>query len=297
MGEIADTLATGDQYRVHNFSDALFVYVRSKLNVSNCCLVYSQLLAVSHATAGLRLQAQVLIERHSKQAFESASFSRIDEVALKRILMLNLSAEEIDKLRGCSVWVDAKAKRLGLPTNKENRLKLFDPIKRFIRLDAIPVAEIARSEELQNLLSERDIVHLLLRHFSTSQQMVIQPAVIQPAVIQPAVIQSAVSQPAASQTPEQPTQSPVNEELSIQIDSDLPNSKPPNSQPTNWGNKLVGNCSKPCLLLVLLFLLLLMLSISMGWHYSSAALFVVLFTLFSLLLAPCYVIISILNEK
>ena len=217
---------------MHNFTDAVFSYVRSKLNVSNCCLVYSQLLLIPHETAGLLLQARELIEKHTKEAFEAASFSRIDEVALRRILELPLNAKAIDLLRCCSAWVDAELKRLGLPASKENRLQIFDLIKPFIRLKKIPVAEIAeiaRSEEIHSLLSVSDIVQLLLQlvalEFNKNEP---SSCACETNTADEYGFVVKTSRPTVSEPPPKESKQPVYEELSIQVDSSRPNSNKPN---------------------------------------------------------------------
>lgn len=159
-----ETFVAGDKYLVHSFTDAVLEYAKNKLDVSNCVLVYDQLLKFPHQTPLLQ-QAAELIQKHSKKAFKCACLARIDKATLISMLSLpKLSMEEIEILKFCSDWVDVQLKQNGLFASKENRLQIFEPIRYFIRFNEIPRSAIAKFAEIESLLPADDIKQLASGH-------------------------------------------------------------------------------------------------------------------------------------
>ena len=254
LEHLHQTFTAGDKYLVHHFTDAVLEYTKNKLDVSNCCMVYDQVLKLPQRTPLLR-QAAKLIQEHSREAFRSAYFIRIDQHTLISMLKLpKLNVKEIDILRFCSQWVDAQASWCGLPASKENRQAIFEPIKYFIRFDVI-----TDIDKVKDLLLESDFIHFTGK-FGASKKVAVK------CLTKRRAFNAKTNRTKAN---ESRLKQPTENQVSIQIDLNQPDAIQPNlatNESTLFSEILVDMCKVAIFVLILvcmaLFLLVCASSIS-----------------------------------
>lgn len=170
--ELLETYMVGNKYLFHHWSDAISEYLREKLNAQNCLSVYDQL----HWTDDVQLLPMVgdFISENCEVAFKSSSFTELSENALIQILRsLRLSIQEIDVLQSVTGWISAEIQRQGLAATVENKRKLFEPIKPFIRFTDLDASEVADSDEIHGLLTSEELASLLVHSLKKHRPLTI----------------------------------------------------------------------------------------------------------------------------
>ena len=150
---------------------AFFDYVKDNLNAESCWLIYDQLMKIGEREELPLASVRARIIENSQEAIQSDHFKQIDQETLISLLSLDeLRIAEIDLLAAVSKWVDCELQRQGLPVNRENRRKAFEPIKGYVLFTALTRAQIANCKEIVELLTfvERGSLALYLLGKSNS---------------------------------------------------------------------------------------------------------------------------------
>ena len=176
LAEIYESYMAADKYLVYEFHKDFFEYIKRKLTAENSCLIYDQLIKIGGPMEiSLALVGAVIME-NSKQAFESEYFKQIEQETLIRLLSLDeLSIDEFHLFKAVLKWVDCELQRQGLPKNGENRRRVFEPIKGYIRFTALKSEQIANCGDIIELLTEEERGSVLLHRLNSDSRLVIKP--------------------------------------------------------------------------------------------------------------------------
>ena len=152
-----------DKYLLHHFSEAFFEYIKGRLDAKSSCLIYDQLIKIGEREEIPLAQVRTMIIEKSKETLESDHFTQIDRETLISLLSLDeLSIGEFCLLAAVSKWIDCEVQRQGLPMNRENRRRVFEPIKGYILFTALKPEKIANRKEIIELLPDEERGSLLL---------------------------------------------------------------------------------------------------------------------------------------
>ena len=165
LSDLYDSYLAAETYVIDGFEGALFEYIRTRLNLANPAanifLIYDQLVKIDTAEE-LLAQARTIIER-SKVTFASEHFTQIGQETLISLLSLEeLNIDEFDLFMAVSKWVDCEVRRQDLPMNRQSRRQVFWPIQGYILFNALTPDQVARCQEIDELLSLDEIGSLLL---------------------------------------------------------------------------------------------------------------------------------------
>ena len=157
-----------DKYLLHGFSKKFFGYITTKLNAESSCLIYDQLIKIGEREEISLASVRTVIIENSQTTFESDHFTQIDQETLISLLSLDeLSIDEIDLMAAVSKWVDCEVQRQGLSVNRENRQKVFEPVKGYILFTGLTPEKFASSKEIAELLTFEErgslALHLLFK--------------------------------------------------------------------------------------------------------------------------------------
>ena len=116
------------------------------------------------------------IRKRSKKVFESKHFTEIGKETLISLLSLDqLEIAEIDLVAAVSKWVDCEVQRQGLPVNRENRRRVFEPIEGYILFTALTPERLANCKEIAGLFTPEEIgllcLHLLNKEYPLTIQL------------------------------------------------------------------------------------------------------------------------------
>ena len=154
LAHLYESYLAADKYLLHHFSKALTDYVKAKLSAESSCLIYDQLIKIGEREGISLASVRTTIIENSLKAFESEHFTQIDQETLISLLSLDeLNIAEIDLLAAVSKWIDCEVQRQELQTNRENRRKVFEPIKGYIVFTALTPDQIASRKEVAELLT------------------------------------------------------------------------------------------------------------------------------------------------
>ena len=161
--ELHESYMATDKYLLNHYSEALFDFIRDKLNAENSCLIYEQLVKIGDREKSTLAYVRNTIMKTSDEVFESDHFTQISQEMLISLLSLEkLSIDEIDLFRAVSKWIDCEVRRRGLSVNRENRRLVFEPIKGYILFSDLTPEQIAYHKETVELLTEGELLQILL---------------------------------------------------------------------------------------------------------------------------------------
>ena len=161
--ELYESYMAADKYLVHSFAKAFFDYVKNKLDAKSSCLIYDQLVKIGEREEIRLADVRTAMIKNSRETIESEHFKEIDQETLISLLSLDrLNIDEADLLAAVSKWVDCEAQRQGLPVNRENRRKVFQPIKSYILFTAFKPEKVAKCKLIADLLSPEEAGSLVL---------------------------------------------------------------------------------------------------------------------------------------
>lgn len=144
-----------DKYLLHGFSKAIFDFVKANLDKS--CQIYGQLAKIGEREQTSLDIVKFRITKETPVAFQGKCFMEIDQESLIGLLSLDeLNIPEIDLLAAVLKWIDYQVLKQGLPLNRENRRKVFEPIKAYIVFTALRPETILGSKLIDKLLTEEE---------------------------------------------------------------------------------------------------------------------------------------------
>ena len=155
-----------DKYLVNHFGKPFFGHVKSKLNAKSSCLIYDQLVKIGEREEIRLAEVRSVIIENSRETIESEHFKQIDQETLISLLSLDeLDIDEADLLAAVSKWLDCEVQRQGMPVNRENRRKVFEPIKSYVLFTAFEPEKVAKCKLIADLLTREEagsiVLHLL----------------------------------------------------------------------------------------------------------------------------------------
>lgn len=164
LSELFETFMAGDKYLVYKMSDTMFSFIKNVLNLSNCFIIYNQLMKFPTGYACVPLdEVKTIIRYNSASAFMDKHFVNISQETLVDLLSMDvLNIEEIDVLRSCEKWVAEEIKQLNLEPNATNKQMVFKPIKNLIKFSKIPFDQLRNFNPIKDLLSSEELSSLFL---------------------------------------------------------------------------------------------------------------------------------------
>ena len=164
-----------DKYLLHDFNAAFLGHIKNILNAKNSCLVYEQLIKIGNPEEIPFTHVKAMLMENSIQTFTSEHFTQIDQETLISLLSLKeLSISEFDQLAAVCKWVDCEVRRQGLPVNVENRRRVFEPIKPYIRFSDLNGERFAGCKEMVELIPPKELTPLLLHLLNKANPLTIE---------------------------------------------------------------------------------------------------------------------------
>lgn len=171
LSDLWVTYLAADKYLVEELRGELILGSMNRLNKFNVCLLYDQFLRIPFDDTGSLICREAtlnslkkFIQAYSRDAFESESFTEIEEDTLVNLLGFEfLNMPESDVLNACLKWVNAQVERQGLVATAENKQKVFAPIKHFIRFTDLEDEQLGKMNELKEALSLDEFASLFLK--------------------------------------------------------------------------------------------------------------------------------------
>ena len=164
-----------DKYLVNHFGKAFFDYVKSKLNAESSCLIYDQLVKIGDREEIRLADVRTAMIENSRETIESEHFKQIDQETLISLLSLDqLNIDEVDLIAAVSKWVDCEVQRKGLPVNRENRRKVFEPIKNYVLFTAFKPEKVAECKLIADLLTLEEAGSLVLHLLNKDKPLMIE---------------------------------------------------------------------------------------------------------------------------
>ena len=161
---------------MNHFDKAFFRYVQSMLDAKSSCLIYDQLVKIGEREEIRLADVRTVIIENSRVTIGSDHFPQIDQQTLISLLSLDkLDIDEVDLLEAVSKWVDCEVQRQGLPLNRENRRKIFEPIKGYVLFTAFKPEKIANCKVIAELLTLEESGSLVLHLLNKDQPLMIEP--------------------------------------------------------------------------------------------------------------------------
>ena len=182
-GDFWVTYLAADKYLVEKLKDELMLGSVYRQNKANVCLLFDQFLKIPFDEVGSFLREEKgtilnefkkFIQAYSKDAFESESFTEIDEETLIELLRLEfLNLSESDVLKACLRWVNAEVEREGLVATSENKQKVFSQVKPFVRFIDLDYDQLTELGELKDVLPIEELASLFLKMSSLGNRVII----------------------------------------------------------------------------------------------------------------------------
>ena len=173
--DLYESYLAADKYLLNHFSKAFFEYIQGRLDEESSCLIYDQLIKIGEREEIPFASVRTMIIEHSQKTLESEHFTQIDQETLISLLSLDqLSVDEINLLVAVSKWIDCEVQRQGLPVNRENRRRVFEPIKGYILFTALTPEKIANHEEIAELFTPDEIGLLFLHLLNKRNPLMIE---------------------------------------------------------------------------------------------------------------------------
>lgn len=168
LKDLHSTYIACQKYLVHHFSDALNVFVKGTLSLSNCCAFLEQLLQIEEEASSLEC-VRKFIAINGEPALSSEGFLDISQTTLIHLLQIkHLNTPEVAVLQACFKWIDHQLKLQGVFANLKSRQKLFKPIRGYLRLSDIPAEEYGKIGNLESFFHKAELGDLFLTLFSQS---------------------------------------------------------------------------------------------------------------------------------
>ena len=172
--DLYESYMAADKYLMNHFGKAFFGYVKGKLDAKSSCLIYDQLVKIGEREEIRLADVRTAMIKNSRETIESEHFKEIDQETLISLLSLDkLNIDEADLLAAVSKWVDCEVKRQGLAVNRENRRKVFQPIKSYILYTALGPEKAAKCKGIAELLTLEEAGSLVL-HLNQGEPFVIK---------------------------------------------------------------------------------------------------------------------------
>lgn len=148
-------------------------HIESDLDESNCSIIFDQLVKIGVEDVATDL-VQSFIKIGPSAALLSDSFLQMEEQSLIRLLNTDyLNVSEIDILRACSRWAQAKADRSGREMREE-----FEGVKCLINFADLTMNELSKACAKANLKSLLDFNEIGSLFYSLSlSDKTIKPAI------------------------------------------------------------------------------------------------------------------------
>ena len=173
--DLYESYMAGDKYLVDHFGKAFFDYVKGKLDAESSCLIYDQLVKIGEREEIRLADVRTAMIKNSRETIESEHFKEIDQETLISLLSLDqLNIDEADLLAAVSEWVDCEVKRQGLPVNRENRRKVFQPIKSYVLFTALKPEKAAICKMIADLLTLEEAGSLVLHLLNKDKPLMIK---------------------------------------------------------------------------------------------------------------------------
>lgn len=174
LTELYSTWQAGDKYLVHRWDRSFFDYIKKSIRNTNICLVYDQLCRIQRDNVLLDYVKELLKEG-ALTFFKENYFLELNPEALIDILKIDcLNIAEIDIVIACFKSIERQIVKLDLQPTPENKQKLFEPLKPYIRFTDLLAYEVGKFDELKNLLTDQEIVSLFLHLFDKSKPISIE---------------------------------------------------------------------------------------------------------------------------
>ena len=163
-----------DKYLLHGFNGVFFGYIKDNLTSESSCLIYDQMMKIGEREELPLADVRTRIIEGGEATFQNDLFPLIDQETLISLLSLDeLRIAEIDLLAAVFKWVDCEVERQGLFVTRENRQKVFEPIKGYIVFTALMLDQIAKCEEVAELLTKEERGALALHLLDKSNPSII----------------------------------------------------------------------------------------------------------------------------
>ena len=164
----------GDKYLLNHFGKAFFDFVKSKLDAKSSCLIYDQLVKIGEREEIRLDELRSVIIKNSQETIGSEHFTKIDQETLISLLSLNqLDIDEADLLAAVSKWVDCEVQRQGLPVNRENRRRVFKPIKHYVLFTSLTSEKVVKCKIIVDLLTLEEAGSLVF-HLNQGEPFLIE---------------------------------------------------------------------------------------------------------------------------
>ena len=173
--DLYESYMAADKYLVNHFGQAFFGYVKGKLNAESSCLIYDQLVKIGDRDEIRLADVRTAMIKNSRETIESEHFTKIDQETLISLLSLDqLNIDEADLLAAVSKWADCEVQRQGLPVNRENRRKVFQPIKGYVLFNALKPEKVAKCKVIADLLTLEEAGSLVLHLLNKNKPLMIK---------------------------------------------------------------------------------------------------------------------------
>lgn len=173
LSEFNETYKAADKYLVYYFASSLIKQLEKYLYVSNCVIIYDQLMQLD-AGNDLLTKSKTMIELYSAEAFKSKQFEKIGQDTLINLLKFKqLNITEFEILDACSRWVNAEVIRRGLSPTIENKRNVFKPIKPFIKYSDLSLEDLKKCKDTDDLLTYEEIGMLFVHSINSAKPLTI----------------------------------------------------------------------------------------------------------------------------
>lgn len=163
-GDLCVTYLAADKYLVEELPGLLVWGSLNGMKKTNVCVLFNQFLKFPFKLEENKVFLNMfneLVQAYSKDAFESESFSEIEEATLIHLLRLEfLNLPESNVLKACLRWTNAEVKRQGLVATKGNKQKVFSKVKPFVRFADLDLEELKEVGELKDVLPPDELTSL-----------------------------------------------------------------------------------------------------------------------------------------
>ena len=172
LADLYESYLAANKYLLQRFDRTFFEYIQDRLDEESSCLIYDQLIKIGEREAIPFASVRTMIIEHSQKTLESEHFTQIDQETLISLLSLDqLSVDEINLLVAVSKWIDCEVQRQGLPVNRENRRRVFEPIKGYILFTTLMPKKIASCKEIIELLTFEERGSLVLHQLDEENNL------------------------------------------------------------------------------------------------------------------------------
>lgn len=175
LSNLVETYQAADKYIANDLNEKLLEHMKTIFDVSNCCIIYDQLLKMQTVDVLQLNDVRRMIQLNTEEAFMSRSFIEIDLHTLVDILSLDdLNIDEIDILKACSRWTEMECSRNGMQPNSANMQEIFRTIKHRICFTNLSIEQIKDFDQIERLLGDEEIGSFFIHLLNKSKKLAIE---------------------------------------------------------------------------------------------------------------------------